>query len=99
MSGGDPVDLTVGGFAVMDTWSSGISNSWWLDWSYGYVDPIIDGDGVEWWPFIDILGSSWTNEPDWMITDAVTLDVVPEPMSLLLFAVAGLAAARRRRAA
>ncbi len=91
-------DLTVGGVAVMDTWANGIAGSQWFDWNYNVVDPIIDGNGVEWWPFIDFLGSSWTALADWMISDAVTLDVVPEPTSLALFSLAGLLILRRRRA-
>jgi len=101
-------DITVGGMAVMDTWSNGTAQSEWLDWSYGLVYPQIDGNGVEWWPFIEFAGDSWiysSGAPgpyDWMVSDAVTLDVlVPEPTSLALFGTAGLALfvlfLRRRR--
>lgn len=89
-------DLTVGGMAVMDTWSNGTAGSQWSDWNGGIVNPIIDG-GVEWWPFIDFLGSSYLAVADWMVSDAVAL-VVPEPTTLALLAV-GLFAVRRRRGA
>ena len=94
----DPdLDLTVGGFAVMDTWSNGTNQSDWFDWSWNTVYPTIDGDGVEWWPFICFRGSSWVARYDWMVYDAVTLEVVPEPAALGLLALGGLVLIRRRR--
>ncbi len=104
VGGGPDVDLTVGGFAVMDTFSTGTAGSEWADWDRHLVTPIIDGEGVEWWPFVEFQGASWiynsgTPGPyDWMVSDAVTLTVVPEPATLGLLA-AGLVALwmRKRR--
>ena len=97
LPGGGQTDLTVGGFAVRDTWANGTGQSDWFDWNYNVVTPIIDGDGVEWWPFVELQGSSWTARWDWMIVDGVSLDIVPEPASLALLALGGAALLRRRR--
>jgi len=101
-TGGSPVYLTVGGMAVMDTWSNGTGQSDRLDWNENVVYPTSDGNGVEWWPFVEFLGSSWTYRNDWMISDAVTLsieaaDVIPEPATLSLLGAGLIAVARRRR--
>lgn len=90
-SGGN-LDLTVGGFAVMDAWSPGtgtpgtVAESTWYDWNYNVVNPQIIGD-VEWWPFVELQGYTWVEVNDWMIADSTTLMVeirdVPEPISLV----------------
>ena len=95
----------MGGFAVMDTWSNGTSYSERVDWNEQVFSSVIDGSGVEWWPFIEIQGYSWvyadgTLGPyDWMITHGITLDVVPEPatLAMMAFGVAGALGLRRRR--
>ncbi|MBL7132911.1 MAG: PEP-CTERM sorting domain-containing protein [Phycisphaerae bacterium] len=97
IGGGGDVDLLVGGFAVMDTWSNGTGQSDWYDWDGAILYPTIDGDGVEWWPFVELLGASWTARNDWMVMDAVSLEVVPEPATLALLALGGLVILRRRR--
>lgn len=93
------LDLEVGGFAVMDTWSNGRAQSDWYDWGAVELHPTIDDDGVEWWPFVELLGASWTERMDWMVMDAVSLEVVPEPATLSLLALGGLAMLVRRRRA
>jgi len=104
LAGGAEVDLTVGGMAVRDTWSAGSAQSEWVDWDWNVIGPVISGD-LEWWPFIAIQGSSWyytDGSPgpfDWMVSDAVTLDVVPEPATLMVLAVGAVAVVRRRRRA
>lgn len=100
-AGGGTVDLTVGGFAVLDTWSNGSAQSEWVNWGMGLVLPSFDAQGVEWWPFIDFQGSSWIGlNPgpfDWMVIDAIELYVVPEPVTLSVLAMGGLALLRRRK--
>lgn len=57
----DPTQWTtavVGGFAVMDTWAVGDSGSSWLDSNGTPMPPVIDGNGVEWWPFIDLTATN-----------------------------------------
>ncbi len=94
----------VGGFAVMDTWSDGTGGSTWVDDSMELLYPIIDENDVEWWPYIEYAGYSWTygeesyGPYDWMITDGFTINVmVPEPASMSLMALGTLALLRRRR--
>ncbi|MBM4020285.1 MAG: hypothetical protein FJ288_18520 [Planctomycetes bacterium] len=95
------LDLTVGGFAVRDTWMNGTAFSEWVDWKENVFSSVIDAQGVEWWPFIDIRGASWVYDDgtpgpyDWMVTDAVTLYVAPEPATALLVA-AGMGWLARR---
>jgi hypothetical protein len=91
------VDLTVGGFAVKDTWPPGTAQSSWCGWTDNIVLPTIDGNGVEWWPFIDCLGASWNDCWDWMVSDAVTLSMssIPEPSTLSLLALGGWVLLRR----
>jgi hypothetical protein len=102
-TGEDYVDVVVGGFAVMDTWMNGTGQSGWVDWNWNTFGPVIDENGVEWWPFIELLGGSWYYDDgtvgpyDWMVTDAVTLEVTPEPATLGLLVLGGLALLARRR--
>lgn len=101
---GDTVDLTVGGVAVRDTWANGTAFSEWVDWNDNIISSVIEGD-VEWWPFVEFQGASWIYDDgtpgpyDWMVMDAVTLYVAPEPATLALLAVgaASCALGRRRR--
>ena len=102
---GDYVDLTVGGFAVMDTWANGTGQSEWVDWNWNVFSPVIEGDGIEWWPFVELLGSSWyyvdgTPGPyDWMVLEGIALEVAPEPATVALAALGVLGLAARRRLA
>jgi len=97
--------VTVGGYAVRDTWCTGDSQqSEWVDPDFNLVPAVIDGQGVEWWPFLEFKGSSWvyTNPPplgpyDWMVVEGIEL--TPEPMSLSLLGFMGLVLLRRRRRA
>ncbi|MDY6914408.1 MAG: C39 family peptidase [Planctomycetota bacterium] len=97
------MDVTVGGFALKDTWTSGIDKSDWVGWSYETVQPVIDVDGVEWWPFVEESGFHWDGTPtedgpwDWSILGSVTLDVIPEPATMCLLALGGLALLKRKR--
>jgi hypothetical protein len=101
-AGGAQVDMTVGGFAVMDTWANGTGQSGWVDWNWNVMPSVLEGD-VEWWPFVPILGASWIYDDgtlgpyDWMISDAITLYVMPEPATLALLAAGALAVFSRRR--
>jgi hypothetical protein len=101
---GAALELTVGGAAVRDTWSSGTGYGEWVDWNDDVFSSVIDS-GVEWWPFVEFEGASWIHDDgtpgpyDWMVMDAVTLYVAPEPATLALVAVgaaAFLCRARRR---
>jgi hypothetical protein len=104
----DPATQTqvvCGGFAVRDTWSNGTAQSEWVYFDgvdYWLVPPVIDGDGIEWWPFLEWKGWSWVISEttplfDWMVFSGVSLDVVPEPATLALLACGGLVVLRRRR--
>jgi len=107
-------NVTVGGIAVRDTWTPGSgAQSEWVDWNYNLVEEQFSG-GHEWWPFIQFNGYSWVySNPaytlyDWMVMEGITLDiqieeqggVIPEPSSVVIWALLGLVAlawhARRR---
>ena len=100
-----PIDMTVGGIAVMDTWTNGTAGSEWIDWDWNVFSSVIDGNGIEWWPFVELRGSSWLYSADapgpwdWMLSDAVTLEVVPEPATLSMLALGGIGLVLRRRRA
>jgi hypothetical protein len=87
---GQQVNLTLGGFAVRDTWSAGIAQSNWYGWDLSRVDPIVDTSGVEWWPWLEaqavpIDPPRW----NWMIYQGITVDIaVPEPTSACLLGLA-----------
>jgi hypothetical protein len=87
---------SVGGVAVRDTWANGTAQSDWYNWSGGIVYPTI-ANGVEWWPFVEFQGASYTYRWDWMISDGVSLNVVPEPASLALLVLGALAMLKRKR--
>jgi hypothetical protein len=97
---------TVGGIAVRDTWSPGTSGSAWVNSARnGTVTSTIDGNGVEWWPFIQFGGGSY-GVYDWMVSDGVTLNIVaaPEPGTLIMLVTVGvsllaIAVGRRRKPA
>jgi len=98
--------VVCGGVAVRDTWCNGTAQSEWIYYDgidYWLVPPAIDGDGVEWWPFLEYKGVSWVYNDgatplyDWMVGSGVSLDVVPEPATLALLACGGLVVLRRRR--
>jgi len=99
MSGGEQIDVTVGGFAVRDTWPEGPAGASWLDWDQDPVEPIIDPNGVEWWPWL-VLGdyAPYETIPDWTIIQSITVDIiVPEPTTAALLAGPVLILVRRRR--
>jgi len=97
-------NVTVPGFAVRDTWDpegspSTLQSSWIYESGGGYyfLFPTIDGDGVEWWPFVDetlTQGYYWWNpgetDPawfvwDWQVFHAVTVTArIPEPGAVVL---------------
>lgn len=96
-----PYEVTVPGFAVRDTWPAGTAQSSWYGAGLSTVVPVIDDQGVEWWPWLDVQAvpsspSLWS----WMIYQGVTVDIaVPEPttLSLLGIALLGRSLLPRRR--
>jgi hypothetical protein len=75
--------ITVPGFAVMDTWENGVGpwrQAEWQSWS-GMTCGILDGNGVEWWPFLDstlTYGNDFGNLWDWEVFSGVFYD--PDPV-------------------
>lgn len=98
-------NITVPGFAVMDTWLNGVGpgkQSDWLGWDENPVYAQLDGQGREWWPFLDMTQTGgWVfNELwDWQIDDGVFYEPAPVPAALLLFGSGLLALLWRRRPA
>ncbi len=75
---GETQNVTVGGFAVMDTWVNGTANaSWYSAAAPGGVPPVIDGNGVEWWPFLPQKSGAGTSPyyQDWRVTCGYLVDV------------------------
>lgn len=88
--------VTLDGMAVRDTWSEGSLGSQWVG-AGSPIDSIIDGDGVEWWPWLEPgVASSDNGLYDWMLYQGVTMNVVPEPTTLVLLLM-GLAIGLVRR--
>jgi hypothetical protein len=91
-------NVLVPGIAVRDTWEPGTTyGSEWIIDSNGdgtpdaYYESYIDGNGVEWWPYYtasDAGGYSFSYYWDWMVVEAVTLDIapIPEPCTLIVLA-------------
>ena len=105
--GPNPI-VTVGGFAVMDTWDNGTAQSFWRGDDGSTVYSYIDGDGVEWWPFLDYRRSSFKYYFDWMVVEGIALDIqydmIPEPTTFIIWSLLGalgitVGCWRRRRAA
>ena len=92
-------NVTVGGFAVKDTWSSGTSQSSWYDWDNDVIVSVIDGDSVEWWPFIEHEGESWNAVWDWQVYRGtmLTVEAIPEPTTITFLAVVAAVLIRLRR--
>ncbi len=82
-------NVTVAGFAVMDTWDNGAgsgAHAEWEDWSGNPVYSIIE-NGVEWWPFLDVSSTSGNDYPDiydWEIFSGVSYDLAAVPPTLVL---------------
>lgn len=89
-------NITVAGFAVMDTWENGTGQSSWEDWEGKLVTAIIIND-VEWWPYVDLTGYSYSNLYDWQIVSGVTYQLVPVPPTLVLLGSGLLILLRSRR--
>ncbi len=100
LDGAGQVNLTVGGFTVQDTWGEGTSGSSWWGWDRdpcAPVEPVIDGQGHEWWPWLDM--GLYPEDPmyEWFAYQAVTLDIiVPEPTTAALLAASCLVLIPRR---
>ena len=97
-------NVTVGGYAIKDTWTTGgTSQSNWYDWNDDVVLPVIDENSVEWWPFTTYAGQdySWDDRWDWQVYRGTTLvvEVIPEPgtIAFLTLGVGVLVRLRRRR--
>jgi hypothetical protein len=104
--GGASENIIVPGIAVDDTWKNGTDMCEWLvdadndNFPESYFTSYIDEFGVEWWPYYtlsDAAGYSYTNYWDWAVSDAVTLNIVPEPATLFLLALGGSFLKKRRR--
>ncbi len=84
-------EVTVPGFAVMDTWKNdggAGKQSDWIGWDGNPLYSLMDG-GVEWWPFLDMTqtkGWDYTDYWDWQVVDGVFYQPTPAPATLLLFA-------------
>ncbi|MBN1341088.1 MAG: C39 family peptidase [Phycisphaerae bacterium] len=103
VNGDEQVNLTVPGIAVRDTWGEEDPNGGsWMDWDRQVVRPILDEDGVEWWPWLK-LGEYVPDAAlgDWIVYQAVTLNIVPEPATVALLAIpfVALIGSRLRRRA
>ena len=98
---GDVKTITVPGFAVMDTWTPGSGDgSQWYNWEGGQqvnVEEIFDGQGNEWWPFFP-KDAFFMGNNDWQVGGIYTFELVPEPTTILLFALGGLMLRKRHRA-
>ncbi len=84
-------DVTVPGFAVMDTWKNGVGPGAQADWidQSGNVIYAQEIDGREWWPFLDMTltdGWDYTDYWDWLVVDGVFYQPTPVPATLWLFA-------------
>lgn len=82
-------NVTVPGFAVMDTWNNGGgsgAHAEWEDWNGNPVYSIVE-NGVEWWPFLDVSLTSGNDYPDiydWEIFSGVSYDLAAVPPTLVL---------------
>jgi hypothetical protein len=101
-NGTDYDNITVPGFAVMDTWKNGVGpgkQSDWEDWSsHTLYSQLVNG--VEWWPFLDMTltnGYSYTDVWDWQIDSGVFYEPVPVPPTLVLLGSGLLILLRPRR--
>jgi len=104
---GGTANITVPGIAVKDTWPTGTTSmsEWLVDTDANgvpesYFKSSIDGVGVEWWPFqtiSDTGGYSYIYYWDWMFSEMITLDIVPEPATLAVLLAGSLALLKRRR--
>ena len=98
--------FTAPAFAVMDTWVDNTANGsrWWTwedhgsGWELTAVEEIFNG-GHEWWPFYP-----WNNlymggddaHMEWQLSAMYTFELVPEPTTILLFALGGLMLRKRK---
>lgn len=101
--------VTMPAFAVMDTWvdNTGNGSRWWNwedhgnGWELTAVEEIFDG-GHEWWPFFPhsnfYMGGDDANM-EWQVSEMYTLELepVPEPTTILLFALGGVMLRRKHR--
>jgi hypothetical protein len=90
-------NITVGGFAIWDTWGTDSSQSSWRAWDgAGTVTSYLDGEGREWWPFVtfdDTDGYSYDGGYwDWTIDSGVYYQPHsgPEPGALALLGSGGV---------
>jgi len=78
--GGQQGNLTVGGYAVRDTWPARTSQSDWYGWDLLPVTPIIDVNGVEWWPWVEVQGLPGDALWAWTVYQGISVEIgIPEP--------------------
>ena len=102
LDGDEQVNLTVPGFAVHDTWPEELDQHSWWGWDRdpnAPVNPHIDENGVEWWPWVEPGYAPEVPMLEWYIYQGITVDIIPEPTSAALMAASllGLTCVRKRR--
>jgi len=92
----DPIYVTVGGFAVRDTWDPNLQAHSWYGWDLSPVNAITDAQGVEWWPWVELQVLPGDTLWSWTIFQGITVDIIPEPGTGGLLGMALLVAIRLR---
>lgn len=95
--------ITAPGFAVMDTWyeGGGAGSGWFSDERLLLppdspdVQEYFDPYGIEWWPYFE-FNAFFLGENDWQVQGFHTFELVPEPTTILLFAI-GVLMLRKRK--
>jgi len=96
--------VTVPSFAVMDTWApgSGGGSRWYSwekngdEWEQVIVEEVFDDQGHEWWPYFE-ANHFYSGEDEWQVFSIHTIEIVPEPATIVLVGLGGLILARRHK--